>query len=160
LDVPEEAATIETSAERAIYRLSYEVAELRSKLARAGLAPDADRVSYRAYSSLHGWTESVDPIACLARGFASRLAEVTCIRSMKEPGDDDVVGVNAHIAMVAEEADSLISALVKDAEAKGLEASGAWLKIPLVECRAFELPDPADPATEEVDFIHDQKLNS
>lgn len=157
-----EAPPRETSAEQTIYRLAHEVAELRLKLAEAGLASDTKGVTYRTYNSQHSWADTVDPIALMARSFASRLADVKCIRTLDaagRPGEHDARAVNAHIAMIAEEADRLISALVEDAEASGLEATGAWMAVPLVECRKFEAVE-RDPDLERADDIHDEKLNS
>ena len=71
-------------------------------------------------------------------------------------------------AGVAERADRISQAyragrgsatVIKDAEDHGLEASGPWLKIPLIETQAFEVPTP-DPAADEADDEHDRKLNS
>ncbi len=152
----------ETSAEQTIYRLSHEVAELRLRLASAGLASDTREITYRTYNSEHGWVDTLDQIALLARAFAGRLADVKCIRTLGaagEPSERDARAVNAYIAMIAEEADSLISALVEDAEASGLEATGAWMAVPLVECRKFEAVE-RDPDLERADDIHDEQLNS
>ena len=52
-----------------------------------------------------------------------------------------------------------LSTLVEDAEAKGLEATGAWLKIPLVEQRAFEVPKQ-DAEADKADAAHDRKMDS
>lgn len=112
-----------SSAEQTIYRLAYENAQLRSQLAQNGETQKPP--TYRAYNPVHGWTDKVDDIAVQAAGFAKQLADVTAIRTTGEPDEVDAGAVNEHIAMVAEEADALITALVADAEAKGLEASGA-----------------------------------
>lgn len=159
LELPE---ATETSAERAIYRLSREVAELRMKLAGAGASEYGTDLTYRSYNSARGWIDAVDPIALLARQFARRLAEVKCIRSLGPAGDatdSNAQAVNSYIAIIAEEANGLINALIEDAEASGLEATGAWLKIPLLEYREFEAVK-RDPAIERADHEQDQKLNS
>lgn len=154
---PEPPSANET-AEQMIYRLSYSLTELRSQLAREGLTEEA-APRYHGYSASRGWTYKEDKIAHLAQGFAKQLDRVTSIRATGELADHDAADINAHIAMIAEEADRLITALIKDAEAHGLEATGPWMKIPLVECREFEVPQ-SDPVAEEADFVHDQKLNS
>jgi len=158
LDPPE----AESTAEQTIYRLAREVAELRLKLAGAGAPEGPERLTYRSYHSGRGWIDAVDPIALTARQFAHRLADVRCIRQLGPAGDateDNAEAVNYYIAMVAEEADGLITALIEDAEARGLEATGAWMKIPLVEVRKFE-PIERDPELERADDIQDDKLNS
>ena len=73
--------------------------------------------------------------------------------------DTDAAWVNANISMVAEEADELISTLIEDAESKGLEATGDWIPMPLVEQRAFDVPKP-DPEADRADDEHNRKLNS
>jgi hypothetical protein len=55
--------------------------------------------------------------------------------------------------------DDLISKLVEDAEHKGLEATGDWMKITLVEQRSFEVPEH-DAEADNADAEHDRKLNS
>ena len=162
LDLDSAAAPGATRSEQTIYRLAREVAELRLKLAGASATSSAEGVTYRAYTSAPGWSDTVDPIALLARGFAARLAEVKCIRTLGPAGDaleDDARTVNAYIAMIAEEADTLIAALIEDAEAAGLEATGAWMRIPLVGCQKFEAVQ-RDPDLDRADDIHDEKLNS
>jgi hypothetical protein len=144
------------TAEQFVERLTFTPTEMQAQ-ARADLAEPA---TYRAYSATEGWVDRVDEIARQAVGFARQLAGVSCIRSPAEPGDDDAVAVNDHIAMITEEADSLISALIRDAEARGLQASGPWMKIPLVECRKFEVAKPADPDLAEADDAWDRYLNS
>ncbi|MDU0343716.1 hypothetical protein [Bosea rubneri] len=132
------------------------------KLAGAGPSEGSDDLTYRSYNSARGWIDAVDPIALMARQFARRLAEVKCIRHLGPAGDateGNAQAVNSHIAVIAEEADNLIAALIEDAEASGLEATGAWMKIPLVECREFE-PIERDPELERSDDELDQKLNS
>jgi hypothetical protein len=105
------------------------------------------------------FSEIGDPVERMARCFAARLIDVKCIRATGEASHDDARSVNAHIAMVATEADALITALIKDAEANGLDSAGRWMNIPLVECQEFEVVT-RDPAADEVDDIHDLKLNS
>jgi hypothetical protein len=73
--------------------------------------------------------------------------------------ETDAAWVNANIGIVAEGADDLISTLVDDAEGKGLEATGDWLPIPLVEQRAFEVPEH-DVEADKADAAHDRKMNS
>jgi hypothetical protein len=137
LDLPQES-----TAEETIYRLTYELTKLRSRLAKSGRSP----ISHPG-----------DEIAAQADRFARALGTV------EESGGDteaDADAVNARIAMVAEEADALIAALIEDAEAHGLEATGPWLKIPLVECQAFEAPEQGDADAARADDIRDQSLNS
>jgi hypothetical protein len=98
-----------------------------------------------------------DDIQRKARHVAERLASIT--GTPGDPDETDAHRVNAQIAMVAEEANILITALITDAEAQGLEATGPWLDIPLVECREFAVPR-ADPVAQEADDILDRKLNS
>lgn len=158
LDPPE----TESTAEQTIYRLAREVGELRLKLAGAGAPESSEGLTYRSYHSGRGWIDAVDPIALMARQFAARLAEVKCIRRLGPAGDatsENARDVNAFIAMIAEEADGLIAALIEDAEASGLEATGAWMNIPLVEVRKFE-PIERDPELQRADDIQGNKLNS
>jgi hypothetical protein len=99
-----------------------------------------------------------DPVAEQAQEFARKLEDLAGV--MANPLDDtDAAWVNANIGMVAEEADDLISTLVDDAEDKGLEPTGDWLKVPLVELRAFEVPC-SDPAADRADDEYDRKMNS
>jgi hypothetical protein len=158
LDLADPDAPESETAEQIIYRLSYALTALRSQLVRAGLTEEA-APRFHAYSASRGWTYKEDKIAHQAQAFAKQLDRVTSIRANRELADHDAADVNAHIAMIAEKADSLITALIKDAEARGLEATGPWMKIPLVECREFEVPQ-SDLIADEADFAHDQKLNS
>lgn len=73
--------------------------------------------------------------------------------------EEDAKRVNAAIAMIATNADRLITEIVEDAEACGLEASDPWIKNPLVGLQEFEVAE-ADPIDDKADFDHDQKLNS
>lgn len=122
---------------------------LRSRVARCDderqhtldLSPACAASTYRAYNPVHGWVDKVDTIAEKAAGFAARLAEVHAIRTTGEANAWDAEAVNEHIIMIAREADALIEALILDAEARDLEASGRWMEIPLVECQKFQLPD-------------------
>jgi hypothetical protein len=99
-----------------------------------------------------------DPVAEQAQEFAQKLEDLAGV--LASPLDEtDAAWVNANIGMVAEEADDLISTLVDDAEDKGLDATGDWMKIPLVEQRAFEVPR-SDPAADRADDEHDRKMNS
>jgi hypothetical protein len=85
---------------------------------------------------------------------------MTRLASWANPLDEtDAAWVNANIGMVAEEADDLISTLVEDAEAKDLEATGDWMKIPMVEQREFEVPKN-DPGADMADAERDRKLAS
>jgi hypothetical protein len=145
------------TAEQFAYRLACSLTELKSQLIRGGLA---DPEKYRAYSATQGWIDKIDEIARQAAGFARQLTAVTCIRSTGEPSEDDAVSVNAHLAMIAEEADSLLTAVISDAEARGLQATGPWMKIPLVECRKFEVAKPPDPDLTQADDAWDRDLNS
>ena len=131
-----------SSAEETIYRLTYELTRLRTQLAKSNPATSAP---------------TGDDIVAQATGFARALGAV------EEAGGDtpaDADAVNSRIAMVAEEADALITALIEDAESQGLEATGPWLKVPLIECRAFEPPASSDPEATEADDAHERWLNS
>lgn len=123
-----------------IHRLSREVATLKMQLAQASGASRRQSPTYRGYSAARGWVDKVDLIAEAASHFADQLAAVRCIR-MSEADNSDAKAVNSFIAMIAKEADALVSALIRDAEAHGLEASGPWMKIPLFEVPEFEVPD-------------------
>jgi hypothetical protein len=158
LDLGEPDAPDGETAEQIIYRLSYALTALRSQLAREGLTEEV-YPRFRAYSPSRGWTYKQDKIGHQAQRFAKHLDRVTSIHAVGELTDGDAAGVNADIAMIAEEADSLITALIRDAEARGLEATGPWMKIPLVECQEFEVVTP-DPVLAEADDSHDRKLNS
>ena len=147
-----------TNAERMIYRLAYENAQLISRLARAGLPTAIDDPIHPAEVGLRGRNSKPDPIAQLAASFAAQVTQLSSIQA-DQPDDQDADQVNASIAMIAEEADALVTAVIEDAEAHGLEATGAWLKIPLVEVQAFEVPTP-DSASEEADDRHDRRLNA
>jgi hypothetical protein len=99
-----------------------------------------------------------DPVAAQAKEFASKLEDLAGV--LANPLDEtDAAWVNANIGIVAEGADDLISTLVDDAEGKGLEATGDWLPIPLVEQRAFEVPEH-DVEADKADAAHDRKMNS
>jgi hypothetical protein len=99
-----------------------------------------------------------DPVAAQAQEFARKLEDLAGV--LASPLDDsDAAWANASISMVAEEADELISTLIEDAESKGLEATGEWIPMPLVEQRAFEVPK-RDPEGDKVDAERDRKLNS
>jgi hypothetical protein len=100
-----------------------------------------------------------DKVARLASRFAQRVEEVKGITGTHEADEFDARSVNASIGMVAELADSLIDALIPDAETRGFNASGAWMGIPLIEVRQFEAPT-SDPCPQEADDIHDRKMNS
>ena len=146
-----------TSAERMIYRLAYENAQLISRLTRAGLSTAIEDPIDPADGSMHGRNSKPDPIAQLAASFAAQVAQLSSIHT-DYPDDQDAATVNASIAMIAEEADALVTAVIEDAEDHGLESSGPWLKIPLVEVQAFEVPPP-DPAADEADDMRDQTLS-
>lgn len=99
-----------------------------------------------------------DPVAEQAQEFAQALEDLAGV--LANPlNETDAAWANANISMVAEEADDLISTLVDDAEDKGLEPTGDWLKIPLVEQRAFEVPS-SDPPADRADDEYDRKMNS
>lgn len=159
LDLVDPNAPESENAEQIIYRLSYALTLLRSQLARVGLTEEA-APGFHAYSASRGWTYKQDEIARQAQWFAKQLDLVTRIRATGELAAGDAAGVNAQIAMIAEEADGLIMALIKDAEARGLEATGPWMNIPLVECREFEVTEPADPELTKADDARDRQLNS
>ena len=133
-DAPDEALY------KRIERLAFENAQLRLRLEQAGTeSSESQSVIYRAYNPVHGWIEKIDAIAVQAASFAKQLAGVTSLRTTGEADESDAKTVNEHIAMVAEQADALITALIKDAEARDLEATGPWMDIRLIECREFEL---------------------
>jgi hypothetical protein len=99
-----------------------------------------------------------DPVAAQAQEFARKLEDLAGV--LANPLDDtDAAWVNANISMVAEEADELISTLIEDAESKGLEATGDWIPMPLVEQRAFEVPKRIRRPT-RADDEHNRKMNS
>lgn len=98
--------------------------------------------TYRAYSATKGWTNKQDAIAIMAQAFAERLNEVTCVRALGEPGEDDAKQVNAFIRMIAEGADQLITAIIENAESRDLEQSGPWMAVPLVEVQEFGVAQP------------------
>ncbi len=147
-----------TSAERMIHRLAYENAQLVSRLARAGLPTAIEDPIDRVRDTGDGRNSKPDPIAQLAQSFAAQIVQLSSIQT-DYPDDQDAANVNARIEMIAEEADALVTAVIEDAEGHGLEASGPWLKIPLVEVQAFEVPTP-DPDADEADEMHNRKLNS
>ena len=108
-------------------------------------APGADR-------------RNTDSVAAEAQELARKLDDLAGV--LANPLDEtDAAWVNANIGIVAEGADDLISTLVEDAEAKGLEATGDWMKVPLVEQREFEVPNQNAEA-DKVDAAHDRKMNS
>jgi hypothetical protein len=132
-----------------------------SEVVRSGKAPkpdprqqtlDLDAPSYEQER------RNSDPVAAQAQEFARKLEDLAGV--LANPLDDtDAAWVNANISMVAEEADELISTLIEDAESKGLEATGDWLPMPLVEQRAFEVPK-SDPEAAKNDAERDRKMNS
>lgn len=148
----------ETRAEREIYRLAHENAVLRSRLARAGLSTEIENPIHPGDDAIHGRNSKADPIAQLAASYAAQVAQLSSIQT-DQPDDQDAAAVNAGIEMIAEDADALVTAVIKDAEDHGLEASGPWLKIPLVEVQAFEVP-ASDATADQADEMHDRKLNS
>lgn len=112
----------------------------------------------RVRDNEHGRNSKPDPIAQLAEGFAKHVMQLTSLQT-DHPDDQDATHVNASIEMIAEEADALVTAVIEDAEDHGLEASGPWLKISLIEVQAFEVPTP-DPEADRADEERDRKLNS
>jgi hypothetical protein len=126
---------------------------------RSGKAPKPD--PRQQTLDLHAPAEgrsNPDPVATQAQEFARKLEDLAGV--LANPLDEtDAAWVNANISMVAEEADELISTLIEDAESKGLEATGDWLPMPLVEQRAFEVPK-GDPEADKVDAERDRKMNS
>jgi len=147
-----------TDAEQMITRLAYENARLISRLHRAGLPTAIEDPTDRVRYTDNGRNSKPDPIAQLAASFAKQVMKLTSVQT-DHPGEEDAAAVNDSIAMIATEADGLMTAVIKDAEAHGLEASGPWLKIPLVETQSFEVATP-DPAADEADDLRDWKLNS
>ena len=132
------------------------------RMFRSGPTGDVVKSSYsrrpdERQGSFDLGSQASDHIQREARDIARRVAAIT--GTPGDPDETDAHRVNAQIAMVAEEANILIAALISDAEAQGLEATGPWLDIPLVECREFAVPR-ADPVAQQVDDIQDQKLNS
>jgi hypothetical protein len=153
---PPSASETETP-DQIIHRLAYALADFRSKLASESEAEgDPDR---QVYGATKGSVERADAVARLAGEFAQHLAGIKHIPASREVDEFDAHSVNSLIAMIAEGADALITALCTDAESRGLQASGDWMEIPLVECREFEVVRP-DPTAEEADDIQDRKLNS
>lgn len=148
----------QTSAERMICRLAYENAQLIARLARAGLPTTIEDPIDRGPAPGHGHNSKPDPIAELAAGFAAQVVQLSSIQT-DHPDDQDAATVNASIEMIAEEADALVTAVIKDAEDHGLEASGVWLKIPLIETQAFEAPAP-DPEADQADYEYDRRRNA
>jgi hypothetical protein len=67
----------------------------------------------------------------LAANFAAQVVQLSSIET-DYPDDQDAAKVNANIEMIAEDADALVTAVIKDAEDHGLGASGSWLKILLI----------------------------
>lgn len=147
-----------TSAERMIYRLAYENAKLISRLTRAGLPTAIEDPIDHVRGIGHGRNSRPDPIAEMAARFAAQVVHLSSIQT-DHPDAQDAATVNASIEMIAEEADALVNAVIEDAEDHGLEASGPWLKIPLVETQAFEAPT-LDAAADEADDTHDRNMNS
>jgi hypothetical protein len=144
-----------TSAEQLIFRLAYENAQLTSRLARAGLSTVIEDPNNPTGDVSHD--REIDPIAKLAASFAAQVVQLSSIPT-DQPNDQDADKVNASIEMIAGEADALVTAVINDAEDHGLQASGRWLDIPLVEVQAFEVSTP-DLSTAEADDRHDKKLN-
>jgi hypothetical protein len=132
-----------------------------SEVVRSGKAPKPDpRQQTLDLDALDDVPErrNSDPVAAQAQEFARKLEDLAGV--LANPLDDtDAAWANANISMVAEEADELISTLIEDAESKGLAATGDWIPMPLVEQRAFEVPNP-DPEADKVDAERDRKLNS
>lgn len=153
----QETRADETHAEREINRLAHENALLRARLARAGSSTEIEHPVYPADDG-HGRNSKADPIAQLAASYAAQVSQLSSIQT-DQPDDQDAAAVNAGIEMIAEEADALVAAVIKDAEDHGLEASGPWLKIPLLEVQAFEAPT-SDPAADEADALRDRELNA
>jgi hypothetical protein len=132
-----------------------------SEVIRSGKAPKPDprqqTLDLDAPADDEGRRNS-DPVAAQAQEFARKLEDLAGV--LANPLDEtDAAWVNANISMVAEEADELISTLIEDAESKGLEATGEWIPMPLVEQRAFEVPK-RDPEGDKADDAHDRKMNS
>lgn len=146
-----------TTAEQLIYRLAYENAQLISRLACAGLPTGVEDPNDRDDTSLRRNSQP-DPIAKLAASFAKQVEHLSSIQT-DHPNGDDAAKVNASIEMIAEEADALVTAVIKDAEDHGLEATGPWLKIPLIETQAFEVQAPG-PEADKADYEYDRRQNS
>ena len=129
-----------------------------SEAIRSGKVPRPDPRQQSLDLDAPDERRNTDPVAEQAQEFARKLEEL--YGAMASPlNDTDAAWVNGNIAMVAEEADDLISTLIEDAESKGLEATGDWLPMPLVEQRAFKVPkDDAD--GDKADAAHDRKMNS
>jgi hypothetical protein len=147
-----------TSAERMICRLAHENAQLVARLARAGLPTAVEDPIDGARGAGHGRNSKPDPIAELAASFAKQVVHLSSIQT-DHPDGDDAAKVNASIEMIAEDADALVMAVINDAEDHGLEATGPWLKIPLIETQAFEVPAP-DPEAHKADYEYDRRQNS
>jgi hypothetical protein len=147
-----------TNAERIISRLAYENAQLIARLARAGLPTAIEDPIDRGRDPGHGHNSKPDPITELAASFAAQVVHLSSIQTVF-PDDQDAAKVNASIETIAEEADALVTAVINDAENHGLEASGPWLKIPLVDAQAFEVPSQ-DPEADAADDEHERRLNT
>jgi hypothetical protein len=129
-----------------------------SEAVRSGKTPRPDPRQRALDLDAPDERRNTDPVAEQAQEFARKLEDLAGI--LASPLDEtDAAWANANIAMVAEEADDLISTLIDDAENQGLEATGDWLPMPLVEQRAFEVPKP-DPAGDKADAARDRKMNS
>jgi len=89
-----------------------------SDVVRSAAAPKGD--PRQAAMDLDPARRYTDPLERAAAKFAEQLTEIRSACSSREPDEDDAERVNKAIAMVARNADSLISDLVDDAEACGL----------------------------------------
>jgi len=111
--------------------------------------------TFRAYSPLRGWHDKTDAVAVMARAFAEKLQDVTCVRALSDPEQDDADQVNKFITMILTETDQLVGALISDGCNAGLADDGPWMKGPLLELREFEVPG-FDAAAARADFERDQ----
>jgi hypothetical protein len=129
-----------------------------SEAVRSGKVPREDPRQQNLKLDPASDRRNSDAVAEQAQEFARKLEDLAGV--LANPLDEtDAAWANANISMVAEEADDLISTLVDDAEDKGLEATGDWMKAPLIEQREFEVPKH-DAEVDKADAEHDRKMNS
>jgi hypothetical protein len=89
-----------TNAERMIYRLPYENAQLVSRVARAGLPTAIEDPIDRVRETFLGRDSKPDPIAQLAAGFAAQVMQLASIQTDR-PDDHDAAKVNKSIKIIA-----------------------------------------------------------
>lgn len=112
--------------------------------------------TFRSYHPIRGWIDKTDTVAVMARAFAEKLQDITCVRSLSDPEQEDADQVNRFVRMVLTEADQLVGALLSDAFAQGLEDNGPWMTLPMLELREFEVPE-IDVSAIRADDLRDQR---